>query len=167
MKRRISLLAITVLMVLAFSSVALAATSPASAKGATQISGVGFFDAEGECADPEGAGSDLALIMTGDLEGCLYAFVGNFESSSGGLNREWGTEIFVGTYKGQAGTFGTNYYFKGLFGESGQIAGGCLHPLVEGSGTGVFDGVRGRFNIIDNIEDGVAVDFPYRGRLQW
>ena len=95
MKRRISFLAMTVLMVLALSSGALMVTSPASANGATQISGIGFFDDVGECTDHE---SPLALIMTGDLEGCLYIFPDPGAGSPSGTYREWGSEIFVGTY---------------------------------------------------------------------
>jgi len=52
-----------------------AAPSPALAGGATQISGVGFFADEETCDDPEGEGDNYALILTGDLEGCLYTFV--------------------------------------------------------------------------------------------
>jgi hypothetical protein len=44
-----------------------------------------------------------------------------------------------------------------------EIFGRCQHPIVEGSGTGDFEGVTGRFDIKD--EDPVA--FPYRGHLRW
>jgi hypothetical protein len=46
----------------------------ASAQEVTRISGVGFFD-EFDVCDSGSVGADFALIMTGDLEGCLYVFV--------------------------------------------------------------------------------------------
>src|SRR5215212_9621001 len=52
-----------------------AAPSPALAGGATQISGVGYFDdpQDPACNNPGGedADYDYALVMTGGLEGCL------------------------------------------------------------------------------------------------
>jgi hypothetical protein len=47
---------------------------------------------------------------------------------------------------------------------AGEIFGRCQHVIVDGSGTGVFEGVAGRFNIKDDIAAG---DFPYRGHLRW
>lgn len=71
MKRRLTILALTALAVMALISVVLTVPSPALAGGATQISGIGFFADPGECADSEGNGSDFALRMTGDLEGVM------------------------------------------------------------------------------------------------
>ena len=167
MKRRLTILAITVLLVAALTSVALTVTSPASANGATQISGIGYFAEDGECTDPEGTGADFANRLEGDLAGCLYIFVGPYAGSPSGTYRERGTETFVGTYMGQAGTFETTYLFTAKFDEAGQKFGRCQHPIVAGSGTGVFDGVSGRFDVKDNIEDGVAINFPFTGHLRW
>src|SRR5215213_3102333 len=61
-------------------------------RGATQISGIGYFDLDGECDDPEGQGSSYNLTMTGDLEGCHYIFVESAVCSAGGAYRETGTE---------------------------------------------------------------------------
>ena len=61
-----------------------AAPSPALAGGATQISGVGFYADDVTCDDPEGEGADYALVMYGDLEGCLYTFVETAVSSPSG-----------------------------------------------------------------------------------
>ena len=60
---------------LALAVALVAAPSPALAGGATQISGIGVYADEQTCDDPEGAGDNYALILDGDLEGCLYAFV--------------------------------------------------------------------------------------------
>ena len=136
--------------------------------GATQISGVGFFDEAAECDFAQGA--DFALLLTGDLEGCLFVFVEGFECSPSGTYREEGNEYFVGTYNGVAGTFRTNYKFEGKYegcSEEGflgaEIFGRCQHPIQKGSGDGVFDGVKGRLDFKDDIEAG---SFPYRGHLK-
>jgi hypothetical protein len=148
--------------------VVLAVPSPALAAGATQISGIAFPAAPGECSDPEGQGSDFAVTMTGDLEGCLYTYVETASCSPAGTYNETGTELFVGQYNGQAGTFGTTYRFTAKFEDCanlvGEIVGRCQHPIVAGSGTGVFEDVTGRLDLKDDIEAG---NFPYRGHLRW
>jgi hypothetical protein len=48
-----------------------------------------------------------------------------------------------------------------------QISGVALfgqHPIVEGSGTGILEGVTGRLYFKDDVEAGT---FPYRGHLQF
>ena len=145
----------------------LATASPALAEGATQISGVAFFD-EADACDSGSVGADYALIMTGDLEGCLYTFVETAESSPSGTYRETGTELFVGSYLDGSGTFETTYRFEAKYEDvanlAGEIFGRCQHPIVEGSGTGVFEGVTGILFFKDDVEEG---NFPYRGHLQW
>lgn len=141
-----------------------------AAKGATQISGLGFFAAPTDC-DSEGEGADFALHLTGDLEGCLFVYVETYDCSPSGTYRESGTEKFVGTYKGEAGTFMTSYNFRGKYegcSEDGfflgaEIFGRCQHPITKESGTGVFDGVAGRLDFKDDVENG---NFPYRGHLK-
>jgi hypothetical protein len=136
--------------------------------GVTQISGDGAFAAPGECDDPEGSGSDYALSLSGDLSGCHYVFVEVSRCSPGRAYFEAGTEIFVGTYNGELGTFGTNYVFTGVYLDcaafGGQIAGRCQHPITSGSGTDVFDGVAGRIDMRDDVESGT---FSYRGHLSF
>ena len=144
----------------------------AKTKGATQISGVGFYAATGECNSPLGQGATFAIKMTGDLEGCLYSFVDDFECSPSGTYREEGRELFIGTYNGETGTFWTGYKFEGKYegcpkdGDplGAEIFGRCQHPIVKGSGDGVFDGVTGRLDFKDDIEAG---NFPYRGHLRF
>lgn len=168
MKSRLTNLVLNALAVVAFISVVFTVTSPAVAGGATKISGVGYFAAGQECVDPEGAGSDFALRMEGDLEGCLYIFVENYECSPSGTYRERGTETFVGQYNGMDGTFGTTYLFTAKYKDCPnlveEIFGRCQHPIAAGSGTGFFDDVTGRLDIKDDIEAG---NFPYRGHLRW
>jgi hypothetical protein len=168
MKRRLTILALTALAVVALISVVLTVPSPALADGATQISGVGFFAEPDECTDPEGDGSDFALTMTGDLEGCHYIFVETAECSPSGTYRETGTEISVGRYNGEAGTFRTTYRFTAKYEDCpnlvGEIVGRCQHPIIAGSGKGVFAGVSGRLDFKDDIAAG---NFPYRGHLRW
>ena len=143
-----------------------AAPSPALAGGATQISGVGVYADEETCDDPEGVADDYALILTGDLEGCLYTFVETAQSSPSGTYLETGTEVFVAS--DGSGTFETTYRFEAKYEDvnnpATEIFGRCQHPIVKGSGTGVFEGVRGRLDFKDDIEAG---DFPYRGHLRW
>lgn len=146
-------------------------TSANNSAGATQISGVGFYATAGEC-DYESQGAAYAIKMTGDLQGCLYAFIDDYECSPSGTYREEGREFFVGTYNGQSGTFWTTYRFESKYegcSENGtplgaEIIGRCQHPIVEDSGTGVFNGVSGQLNFRDDIEAG---NFPYRGYLRF
>lgn len=138
---------------------------------ATQISGVGFYATSAEC-DYVSQGADYAIRMTGDLAGCLYAFIDDFECSPSGTYREEGRELFVGTYNGQAGSFWTTYKFEAKYegcSANGsplgvEIFGRCQHPVTENSGTGVFDGVTGRLDFKDDIKAG---NFPYRGHLRF
>lgn len=152
----------TVLAAAACIAAMLMAT-PASAQEVTRISGVGYFDVDDEC-DSGSVGADFALIMTGDLEGCLYVFVETAEYTPSGTYMETGTELFVGA----DGSFATDYRFEAKYEDPanliGEIFGRCQHKIVEGSGTGVFDGVGGRIDFRDDIAAG---DFPYRGSLQF
>jgi hypothetical protein len=139
----------------------------AHAQGSTQISGVGFFAEPGECTDPQGQGSDFALRMTGDLQGCVYVFVETAVCSPAGTYNETGSEIFVGHYNGQFGTFDTSYQFAAKYEDcsnlTGEFVGRCEHPLVKNTGTGVFEGFTGRLDFKDDVEAG---NFPYRGHLR-
>ena len=144
-------------------------TTASRSTGATQISGVGYYATAGEC-DYASQGAVYAIKMTGDLEGCLYAFIDDFECSPSGTYREEGREYFVGTYNGQSGTFRTTYKFEAKYEDcdggplGAEIFGRCQHPIVAGSGTGVFDGVTGQINFKDDIEAG---NFPYRAHLRF
>ena len=143
--------------------------SQASAAGAQQIRGIGYFDDIGFCADAKGAGADFATIMTGDLEGCQYVFVDSYSCTPSGVYTELGTEVYVVEGpNGEVGTFETTYRFSAKFEDcetlTGEIFGRCQHPITAGSGTGDFEGVTGRLDFKDDIEAG---NFPYRGHLRW
>jgi hypothetical protein len=146
------------------------ATQLSRSTGATQISGIGRYAEVGQCTDV--TGFTFVVSMTGDLEGCLYTFVDDFACSPSGTYREEGREYFVGTYNGQYGTFWTGYSFEGKYegcplnGEplGAEIFGRCQHPIVDGSGTGVFEGVSGRLGFKDNVE---LLIFPYTGHLKF
>jgi hypothetical protein len=148
----------------------LSAVSSQANNGATQISGVGLYADAADCDYP-GEGADFALNLSGDLEGCLFVFVEEYECSPSGTYREKGKEYFVGTYKGESGSFWTSYKFESKFegcSEEGfflgaEIFGRCQHPIVKGSGDGIFDGVTGRLDFKDDVETGT---FPYRGHLK-
>ena len=167
MKRRLTILTLTTLAAVALIGVVWTAPSPALAEGATQISGVAVLDEADEC-DSGSVGADYALIMDGDLEGCLYTFVDHetAQSSPSGTYRETGTETFVAS--DGSGTFETTYRFEAKYEDvanlSGEIFGRCQHPIVEGSGTGIFEGVSGQLFFKDDVESGT---FPYRGHLQF
>jgi len=135
--------------------------------GAAQVSGIGYYAEPGQCDDPDGEGADYVLSMTGDLDGCHYVFVETASCSAGGAYSERGTETFVGLYNGAPGTFRTTYLFTATYADcanlTGEIAGRCEHPLIAGSGEGVFEGFTGRLDMKDDLETG---SFPYRGHFR-
>jgi len=139
--------------------------------GATQVSGIGFFATDTECDTP-GQGATFAVLLTGELEGCLFIFVEEFDCSPSGTYREVGRENFIGTYNGEVGSFWTTYKFEAKYegcADDGsylgaEILGRCQHPIVKGSGEGVFSGVTGRLDMKDDIAAG---NYPYRGHLKF
>jgi hypothetical protein len=160
---------LTVLVAATLLALILAAPA-ALAGGATQISGVGVLD-EADLCNSASVGADYALILDGDLDGCLYTFVDTAKSSPSGTYLETGRELFVAS-KG-AGTeeqsqFATTYRFEAKYEDvatlSGEIFGRCQHPIVEGSGTGIYEGVSGQLFFKDEVETGT---FPYRGHLRY
>ncbi len=144
-----------------------AAPSPAHTGGATQISGVGVYGDKQTC-NAKLVGADYALILDGDLEGCLYTFIETQKSSPSGTYRETGRETFVGSIGDESGTFRTTYRFEAKYEDvanlTGEIFGRCQHPIVKGSGTGDFEGVTGILLFKDDVE---TVTFPYRGHLRY
>jgi hypothetical protein len=147
-----------------------AAPSPERAGGATQISGVAprLDSPEVAACNPVPKGYEYALVMHGALEGCLYTHVKTGESSPSGTYRETGTERFVGSYLKQPGTFKTTYRFEAKYEDvanfSGEIFGRCQHPIVEGSGKRVFEGVSGQLFFKDEVVSGT---YRYRGHLRY
>ena len=159
--------------------------TPVSAKnGATQIGGVGFIHAVGEwtdeCPDPGGDNSvfaDFTLeLVSGNLQGCWYQLIEEYQFSPNTdgsfVYHERGRELFVGYLFDDDGnnlghgTFETTYLFTGKFEDASfavEIHGRCQHPIVDGTGTGVFEGMTGRVDFKDNVETG---ELYYRGHLK-
>jgi len=173
---RIASAAVIAVAVLASGSVALADGSRT-----TFVSGNSTYS---DCGLEE---SDLALAMTGDLEGCWSVFVEGFkckELEGFDLYLEHGREVFMGSLRGKRGRFATDYTLdavmaKGFcqsFDFSLEVAGGCSHHVHGRSG--VFAGADGHIKFLDVIA-GVTGDpvtgafnagtgpnnFPYYGRI--
>jgi hypothetical protein len=118
-------------------------------------------------------GSDWAISLTGDLEGCWSSFVQDhkcIELEDYDFYFEKGREVFVGELKGKQGRFRTTYtleaaYAKGLC-QSGdftlEVGGGCRHTIHGVSG--VFGDAEGLIKFIDVIA-GVTGD-PVTGEFQ-
>lgn len=170
MKRRFTIAALAALTtMMALIGGVVAGPAPTRIEGAKQISGIGYFAESGACTDTQGQGADYALTMTGSLVGCHYVFVETTRCSPGGAYYETGTEIFVGNYDGQPGTFKTSYVFTAKYADcenlAGEVEGRCQHPFMNGTGTGVFEGVKeARLDMRDDIGAG---NFPYRGHLMF
>ena len=155
----------------------LAMTAPAQAAGPAvaaggQVDGTAYYQVGEEPCDPappvgyETFTSYPALVMEGDLDGCLYTLA---EESKGsfvdGVYVELGREVFVGSLNdGPAGTFETTYRFQAKYAGGAELFGRCQHPIVEGSGTGGFEGATGRLDFKDIIED--PITFVYRGHIR-
>lgn len=145
-------------------------SAPANA-ATTQISGVGVFDAAGEC-DPPPLGyedfDDFTMVITGDLDGCWYTRVESGESKLSGVYLETGEEVFVGSLNGgPEGTFATTYKFESKWDPDvftgTEVHGRCQHPLVAGTGTGGFAGATGRVDFKDEVTTG---QYFYRGHIK-
>lgn len=162
---KLKLIVFALLTVTAFFVIA----STVSAHGTHQpVAGLGYFAGPGECEEaiPNAKGNlpDFALVLTGDLEGCLYTYVEAGDCSPNGVYVEDGNEKFVGSAAwGDEGTFDTVYRFVAHFGSQedcynfvNQIRGRCQHPIVAGTGTGDFEGLLGRLDFVDNVEEGTA-----------
>ena len=156
-------------VLVAATLLALILAAPAAlAGGATQISGVGIYGDDVTCDDPGGDDADYSVeFLTGALEGgCLYTFVETAVSSPSGTYRETGTELFVAS--DGSSTFETTYRFEAKYEDptdpATEIFGRCQHPIVKGSGTGIYEGVTGILLLKDDVEAG---NFPYRGHLRY
>jgi len=167
MKRRFAVSALTALTMMILISAVFAGSAPTRTEGAKQISGIGYYAEQGACTDSQGDGASYVLTLTGSLTGCHYVFIETARCSPGGTYYESGTETFVGKYDGQSGTFRTNYVFTAKYADCanlvGEVEGRCQHPFVDGSGTGIFDGIKeARLDMRDDVGAG---NFPYRGHL--
>lgn len=151
-------------------------------------SGSSFVSGNSTYSDCGVDGSDLALAMTGDLEGCWSVFVEGFsckELDGFDLYLENGRELFIGTLRGKQGRFATDYTLEAVMAKGFcqsydftlEVAGGCSHKVRGRSG--VFAGASGLIKFLDVIT-GVTGDpvtgefnagtgpnnFPYYGRIK-
>ncbi len=155
----------------------------ASAQGNTQVSGTGAFDGAGNCGLPPTGFEDyfwFTVELEGDLVGCLYTLPEWGKVTNSNTYQERGREVIEacldlggdgGCDPGDPyGMFETKYHFTSKWAgapfESAQINGRCQHPIVTGSGTDDFSGATGRLDFKDNIVDGLAVDFDWKGHIK-
>ena len=136
-------------VIMASGNVALAAGD-----GSRVISGNSVFS---DCGVD---GSDVALLLTGDLKGCLSIFVQDYscrELNGFAHYKERGREAFNGTWRGGRGRFTTKYtinaaYAQGFcqsFDFSLELSGSCTHHITGRSG--VFADTEGVFTMFDVI----------------
>ena len=158
-----------VLIAIALALMMLAGGSAALAGGHKKpvfVSGNSTFS---NCGLP---GSDYALSLTGDLEGCLSSFIQGHKCQELGdydLYLEEGREVFVGKFHGKQGRFRTTYTFDGAYAKGFcqsfdptlEVGGGCTHPIKGASG--VFADAEGLIKFIDVIA-GVTGD-PVTGEF--
>jgi len=153
------------------SSLAMGLMGPADAAGATQVSGSGTYDTTGdECGVPPAGFADYpGLILTGDLEGCLFTDVltSTDLGTPSGVYLETGRELVVASLNGgPVGTFTTTYRFESRWdpdvSTGAELKGRCQHPITAESGTGAFSGVTGRLDFKDDVTTGV---YYYRGHV--
>lgn len=135
-----------------------ALSSPALAAGANQVSGtISAFD----CNEIE---SDYAFRINGSLEGCVYGTITESRSHPSGTYQEVADEIFIGTYNDEEGTFKMTEFYTEKRVDGVLVFARCKHPIVTGSGTGVFDGVSGRLDFKDDVVAGTSA---YKGHLRY
>lgn len=159
---------LALLIVLLIGSL-LVGAAPANA-GATQIGGTAYFQSVegGPCPVIDEYSDYEPLVMAGSLTGCWYTDVDTSRTTNGNVYLERGRELFVGSLRpgGPTGTFTTTYRFEAkLDADGAEVRGRCQHPLVAGSGTGVFAGATGRLDFKDIIGD--PITYVYRGHLRF
>jgi len=171
-----------VLMAIALASMMLAGGSTALADGdkagGSAASAGGhkkpvFVSGNSTASDCGIPGSDWAIALTGDLEGCWSAYIQDYsctELQDYALYFEEGREVFVGKLRGKQGSFRTAYtveaaYAKGLCESldfTTEVAGFCKHRVIGGSHA--FTGAKGLITFLDVIA-GVTGD-PVTGEFE-
>jgi hypothetical protein len=144
-------------LAIALALMMLAGGSAALAGGHKQRVFVSGNSTYSDCGLP---GSDYALSMTGDLDGCLSSFIQDYKCkqlTDYDLYFEEGREVFVGKFSGKQGRFRTTYTFHGAYAKGFcqsfdptlELGGGCTHPIKGASG--VFADAKGLIKFIDVI----------------
>jgi len=148
----------------------------ATGSRSTAISGNSTF------SDCGVAGSDFALLITGDIAGCLSIFVQGYTCKEvNGFDRytERGREVFVGTLRGKQGGSVTNYTVDAACAKgfcqsldfSLELSGSCIHKIRGRNG--VFADGEGVFPLFDVPVTGAftagsgANNFLYNGRFHF
>ena len=138
---------------------ALMLVNPMVSHAEPPLSGDASYEA-GQCLSPPAGYEDFTsypgLALTGSLEGCLYTKFIAGKWTPSGVYLESGEEVFVGSLDGgPMGTFATTYKLESKWDLSSGVQqyGRCQHPIVEGSGTGGFEGAQGRLDFKDIIGD--------------
>ena len=155
-----------------------AALAGGSKTGGTAASASGdrkpvFVSGNSTASDCGLPGSDWAISLTGDLEGCWSSYIQRSrckELQDYALYFEEGHEVFVGKFRGKHGRFQTTYtleaaYTKGLCQSldfTTEVGGTCTHRVI--GGRGVFADAKGLIKFIDVIT-GVTGD-PVTGEFQ-
>jgi hypothetical protein len=168
----------------------LIAVITANANAALATSGASIAISGNSTYAPCGtAGSDFALLMTGDLEGCLSIRVQSYtckEMHGFAHYTERGQESFVGTLRGKHGRFSTSYTVDAAYATgfcqsldySLELSGSCIHKIHGVSG--VFADAEGVFTLFDVITNVTgdpgsgafvagsgANNFLYNGRIRF
>ncbi len=97
----------------------------------------------GECGSPPAGYGDFAdftpLVLTGDLDGCLYTNIltSTDRGAPSGIYIETGREVVVASLNGgPLGTFETTYRFESKWdtdvSTGAEVKGRCQHPIVAG-----------------------------------
>jgi hypothetical protein len=122
-------------------SMVAALSAPANAAGTIQVSGEGAYDTTGsQCGTPPAGFADFTpLVLTGDLEGCLYTDIltSKFHEAPSGIYQETGRELVVASLNGgPVGTFTTTYRFESKWDPDAatgvEVKGRCQHPITAG-----------------------------------
>jgi hypothetical protein len=148
-----------IFLAVAIATVTLAGGSTAMAGGDKDIA----INGNSTFSDCGAAGSDLALLMTGDLKGCLSVFIQDYtceELADFDHYTERGRETFVGTWRGKQGRFATRYTVDAAYGKGFcqsldytlELSGSCTHHIDGRSGAFAdADGVFTLFDVITNV----------------
>lgn len=164
MTRLVAILA-TVLTVSALATAPVAADPPHQNINVAGVGVPGGFGDNG-CDDAGYESVDYTIALSGDLTGCIYGVIlsESFNEKNGRYTSN-DHETFVGSLGALSGTWEMDETFSAVFDlETGaQLSGGCKHPIIDGSGTGDFEGVDGRLKFIDDVDAGTA---DYTGRIQ-
>jgi hypothetical protein len=149
---------LTLLLAAVIALVALVAS--ATAAGTTQIAGIQGPNTA--CGDV----NDGTFGMEGSLVGCWYTTaISYYKANPSGTIQVRGTETFIGCLNGPTtcGSFNTTFTFTAKYAPTlAEIHGRCHHPIVDGSGTGVFTGATGLLTFKDDVTNGTA---PYKGHI--